>query len=83
MRDPSISDPFIFFHMCLSRFPSLHIEDFLQLLHRILRALHRMPCCPFILVDLPVVAALVRLVAEEVYRSVLDPGQVLLGLEML
>ena len=61
----------------------LHLENFLQLLHRILWALHRMPRRPLILVDLPVIAPLVRLVAEEVYRRVLDPGQVLLRFEML
>ena len=42
-----------------------------------------MPRRPLILVDLPVIAPLVRLVAEEVYRRVLDPGQVLLRFEML
>ena len=63
--------------------PSLHLENFLQLLHRVIRALHRMPRRPLILVDLPVIAPLVGFVAEEMYRRVLDAGQVLLGLEML
>ena len=66
-----------------SNVPVSHLENFFQLLHRIIRALHGMPCRPLILIDLPVIAPLVRLVAEEMYRRVLDPGQVLLGLEML
>ena len=42
-----------------------------------------MSCRPLILINLPVIAPFVRLVAEEMYRLVLDPGQVLLGFEML
>ena len=42
-----------------------------------------MPSRPLILIDLPVIASLVGLVPEEVYRRVLDPGQVFLRLEML
>ena len=84
---PSISDPFYLESYLSPTFPIhisvLHLEDFLQLLHRIFRTLHGMPRRPLILVNLPVIAPLVGLVAEEVYRRVLDPRQVLLGLEML
>lgn len=52
--------------------PKLHPKQLLQLPHRILRALNTMPHGPLILKNLIIVAAFVRLVAEEVNRRVLD-----------
>ena len=61
-----------------------HVKHLLQLRHRLVRVLHAVPHRPLVLVDLEVVAALVRLVAEEVDGREVDAvGQVLVGLDVL
>lgn len=63
---------------------SSHIKQLPQLRHRLLGVLHTMPDRPLVLVDLVVVAALVRLVTEEVDSRKVDAvGQVLVGLDVL
>lgn len=62
----------------------LQLEELLEFLHRLLGPLHRVPDRPGVLVDLVVVAALERLVAEEVDRRVGYASRLLrLGLEVL
>lgn len=62
----------------------LQLEELLKLRHRILGPRDRVPDRPGVLVDLVVVAALERLVAEEVDRRVGDAPRLLgLGLEVL
>jgi hypothetical protein len=61
----------------------LQVEQLLQLSHCLLRAGHTVAHSARVLEDLVVVAALVRLVAEEVDLGVLDAGDLLLGLDVL
>jgi hypothetical protein len=61
----------------------LQVEQLPQLGHRLLRASHAVAHSARVLEDLVVVAALVRLVAKEVNRAVLDSSDLLLGLDVL
>lgn len=61
----------------------LQPKKLLQRAHRILRARNRMSRRPAILIDLTVVAAFGRLVAEEMDGRVVDPREGLLRREML
>lgn len=65
------------------RFESLHLEKLLQLLHRIIRILDRVSGDSGIDIDLMVVSAHLRLVAEEMNGLVVYPANALLRLEML
>ena len=62
----------------------LQLEELPELLHRLLGPRHRVSYRPGVLVDLVVVAALERLVAEEMDRGVGNPSRLLgLVLEVL
>jgi len=61
----------------------LDAERLLEDANGVLRVLDRVPDRPLVAVDLPIVAALERLVAKEVDVLVLDAGHVLLGLDVL
>ena len=63
--------------------PRLKIKHLLQLLHRILRPINRVPDRALIHVDLIVIAALKRLVTKEVDGRIFDAGDVLLRLDVL
>lgn len=61
----------------------LQIKQLPQLSHGVLRAGDAVADGARVLEDLVVVAALVRLVAEEVHGAVLDAAELLLGLDVL
>ena len=59
------------------------IKELLQLLCRIIGVLHRVADCPFVLIDLVIVAAFMRLVPKEMDGRVFGARDVLLGFEVL
>ena len=61
----------------------LRKEQLLQLPQRIIRILDRMPHCPLILINLPIIAPLIRLIPKEMYRRKVDTiVQLLIRLDM-